>query len=482
MDQAASTLASYSEVLGSAQGLVSNSASLISDAKVAAGEAAAAVSDARASAEQSASAMRDASAQLDNAISSSGAVYDSMPASVASAYDKAADAAAQSEALLRNQAAIAEAAGDAERAQALYAAADDIAAASASTQAARGEAEQLADQAQQAFAGARTDYNENLKPMLEQIATAVSEASASTASAAATLDELSGDLEGSAGSISNQLSSSSAKLDSAVAAMRDSSDKLNNLGADLTNALSSGDAEKLRAIIGSDPETLAEAIAAPVKLERHAVYPVENFGSAMSPLYTTLALWIGALLMMVTLRVIPSQRCLNDLENPTPRELFLGRFLTIGFVSLMQSTCLSLGNLLFLGVQVAHPLLYILCFWVSGLVFAFIIYTMVALFANLGKALGVVLLIVQVAGGGGSFPLQLLPPFFQTISPFLPITHAIGAMRAAMFGMYQADYWMQLGELLLFVVPIALLGLVLYKPLGNIVPKFVERVEKSKLM
>ncbi|MBQ9041707.1 MAG: YhgE/Pip domain-containing protein [Eggerthellaceae bacterium] len=482
MGQAASTLSSYSTLLGSAQDLVSGTASLIADAQSAASDTAAAVAAAQNSAEQSAAAMRDATAQLNDAVDSSAVTYDGVPASVDNAFNQAAASAAQSETLLRDQAAVAEAAGDSARAQALYKAADDIAAANASTESARGETQQLASQAQQDLASAKASYDENLKPTLEQIAAVVSEASASISSAASTLDATTGDLTGSANSISNQLADSRSKLDAAITELRDSATKLNGLSKSIADALASDDIEKLRTIIGSDPAALATAIAAPVKLERHAVYPVENFGSAMSPLYTTLALWIGALLVMVTLRVIPSQRSLRELDNPTAREIFLGRFLTIAFVSLMQSTCLSLGNLLFLGVQAVHPFLYVLCFWVSGLVFAFIIYTMVALFANLGKALGVVLLIVQVAGGGGSFPLQLLPSFFQNISPFLPITHAVSAMRAAMFGIYQADYWVQLGELLLFVIPLALLGLVLHKPLGLIVPKFVERVEKSKLM
>jgi len=172
----------------------------------------------------------------------------------------------------------------------------------------------------------------------------------------------------------------------------------------------------------------------------------------------------------------------SRLKNPTARQVFLGRFLSVAVLSLMQSTLLGVGNLLFLGVQAVNPFLYLVCFWVSGLVFAFIIYTFVSLFANLGKALSVVLLIVQVGGGGGSFPMQLLPQFFQDMSPFLPVAHAVNAMRAAMFGVYNNDFWIQIGQLLLFVVPVALLGLVLQKPLGKIVPRFVERVEQSKLM
>jgi len=289
-------------------------------------------------------------------------------------------------------------------------------------------------------------------------------------------------LQGTTEALSQKLGSSQEKLASAMSELEASSRKLNDMSTSITTALASGDLDTLRKIIGSDPAALASALSAPVQLERSAVYPVENFGSAMAPLYTTLALWIGALLIMVTLRVIPSEEAVSRLKNPTARQVFLGRFLSVAVLSLMQSTLLGVGNLLFLGVQAVNPFLYLVCFWVSGLVFAFIIYTFVSLFANLGKALSVVLLIVQVGGGGGSFPMQLLPQFFQDMSPFLPVAHAVNAMRAAMFGVYNNDFWIQIGQLLLFVVPVALLGLVLQKPLGKIVPRFVERVEQSKLM
>ena len=104
----------------------------------------------------------------------------------------------------------------------------------------------------------------------------------------------------------------------------------------------------------------------------------------------------------------------------------------VAALSLAQSTLMALGNMFFLGVQVAEPLLYLLCFWVAGLVFVFIIYTLVSTFANLGKAIAVLLLIVQVTGCGGSYPLSLLPGFVQALSPWLPATHALEAMRAAM--------------------------------------------------
>ena len=139
----------------------------------------------------------------------------------------------------------------------------------------------------------------------------------------------------------------------------------------------------------------------------------------------------------------------------------------MALLSLAQTTLMGLGNLFFLQVQAAHPWLLMLCFWTAGLVFTFLIYALVAAFANLGKAIAVLLLIVQVTGCGGSFPLQLLPEFIQQLSPWLPATHVVNAMRAAMMGGWGNDFWVQMGYLALFLIPAALLGLVLRKPLAK---------------
>lgn len=479
---ASDTLASYANVLQSSQQLVDSAAGLITRAGDAARSVEAATTSVRKSTEKAVAHMDASSSTLGDALARQSASIGEMPQAVETAFEQSAAAAATAEQLLRDQAAVVSAAGDAERAQALGSAADAVRDAGFSAQTSRAEAAQLVAEAKGDLDNAQVEYDQNLKPTLERISKLAAKASGSISSVANTIGAAQGELTGAASSLSQQLASSRQKIDAAANELRAASNELVNVGTSITDALASDDIAMLRTIIGSDPTALATAIAAPVKLERHAVYPVENFGSAMSPLYTTLALWIGALLLMVTLRVVPTARAIADLKDPTPRQLFLGRFCTIGMLSLMQSTTLSLGNLLFLGVQAENPLLYMLCFWMSGLVFAFVIYTMVALFANLGKALGVILLIVQVGGGGGSFPLQLLPAFFQNMSPYLPITHAVNAMRAAMFGVYQADFWIELGTLLLFIIPFALLGLVLQKPLSIIVPRFVTRVEKSKLM
>ena len=202
----------------------------------------------------------------------------------------------------------------------------------------------------------------------------------------------------------------------------------------------------------------------------------------MAPLYTTLGLWIGSLLMVVAVRVHVNHKQRAELPNWKYRQLFFGRYGLFSVLSSLQSLIMAVGNLVFLGVQVSDPLPYLLCYWLAGQVFTLICYTLVLSFANLGKAVGVFLLIIQVTSGGGSFPLPILPDFFQALSPFLPATHVINAMRAAMMGIYENDFWIEMGYLLLFVIPALLLGLLLRKPLMRFLKWFVSKVDESKLV
>ena len=226
----------------------------------------------------------------------------------------------------------------------------------------------------------------------------------------------------------------------------------------------------------------SSSLSAPVQIERTALFPSENFGSAMAPLYCTLALFIGALLIMVAVKPEVSPRSREELNDPKPRHLFFGRFCAVGLVSLMQTTLMALGCMFFLKVQVSEPLLFMVAFWLAGLVLALIVYTLVVSFANLGKAIAVVLLIIQVTACGGSYPLQLLPDFVQMFSPWMPATYIVNALRAAMMGVYQNDFWVSMGLLMLFVIPFLLLGLVLRKPAERFMKFFVRKTEESQLI
>ena len=157
-------------------------------------------------------------------------------------------------------------------------------------------------EAKQQVQDAKNQYNNDVKPHLDNLVSSVTDATSLLSSSASKLDDAAGALTGSAGAVSEKLGDAKSKLDSSADELDESATKLDDLSTNMKDALANGDTELLREVLGSDASELATAISAPVELDRHALFHVENFGSAMSPLYTTLALWIGALLIMVTIR------------------------------------------------------------------------------------------------------------------------------------------------------------------------------------
>lgn len=521
MSDASKTLKTYASVLDASQSLVTGSAQLLGQA----GDSASQVMDSANQAKDSVSSMSDAlkasNDVLGQAISNSASGYDGLSSSIDAAFASSGDLAGSSATNLRSQADSVKSKADqfeslasqidnlaAQQtdpdlqktleglakqmhvsadsqealAKGLSDAADGIESGNADAQSKHQEVSGLIDQAKQSVGELSDDYNSTIKPQLDTLMGQISSMSSSLSSSASTLDSVGDDLQNGADSLSGRIATAKQKLLDTASDLDSSAEKFTSLSAAMYEALSSGDMEQLKTVLYSDPDALASALAAPVQLECHAVFPAENFGSQMAPLYTTLGLWVGSLLLAVAIKVNVSRKAQLELGYPKLHQLFLGRFGVFAFVSLCQTTILALGNMLFLQVQVEEPLLYLICFWLAGLVFTFIIYTLVVSFANLGKAIAVFLLIIQVTSGGGSYPLQTLPDFFQWLSPFLPATHVISAMRAAMMGVYCNDFWIEIGQLLLFVVPFLLLGLVFRKPLMKFLNWYVEKVEESKLV
>ncbi|KAB8286867.1 YhgE/Pip domain-containing protein [Bifidobacterium avesanii] len=362
-------------------------------------------------------------------------------------------------------------------------AADAVDAGKATAEQGRQNVKDLAGQAVQSVNDLKTAYANSLKPQLDQISANVADAANKLAGTSGNLGSAIGDLTDAADSASTAigdmritLADVKGKLSEASATLHDFSDKLGT-------AVNSGDMNQVKDLLSNaSPEDLAATLSTPVELNRHAVFPVANFGSAMAPFYSVLSLWVGSLLMAITLKPTVSRRIRNELGNPSNGQMYLGHYGIFGLIGLMQSTFLNGGSLLFMHVQSEHPFGYMLSGWVTSLVFSFIVYTLLASFGNVGKAIGVILLIVQVSGANGAYPLQVLPALFQEVSPFLPATHAIRAFRSSIAGIYQGDLWMSLGALLLFVPPMLLLGLVLRKPLIRFNTWYIAKVESTKLL
>lgn len=521
MGNTADVLNSYAALTGTAQSLVNSSTDLLSSAQAAVKDAEGQASDAKDGAITIGDAMKTSVSALSDALAQSSDSFKDVPGAVDKVYDQIDTDKANAAQSLRDQATDVKSqrdryediieqleklrpdideqyqpALDAVISQlntsiksldklydALNSAAEKLEQGKGPEGTSRADVAQKLDEVQASINTLKTDYENGLKPGLEQLADSVSTAAQSLSARASQLSGVGSDLKTSAGLVAGKLGGAQGTIQNMADELRASSDRLSTLSTRIDEALASGSVDQLKQVIGSDPEALAKAISAPVGVDRIAVFPVEDFGSAMAPLYTTLALWVGSLLIMVLLNPVPSTRAKKEagLVNPKSWQLFFGRYGAAFVLAFMQSTVVCLGNMLFVGVQVSNPLLYLVCFWVAGFVFSFIIYTLVSLFANLGKALAVLLLIIYVTGGGGSFPLQLLPQFFQDVSPILPATHVINAMRAASMGVYQNDFWIEIIWVLMFLIPFIIMG-ILREPLSKLTYWFVEQVEKSKLV
>ena len=239
-------------------------------------------------------------------------------------------------------------------------------------------------------------------------------------------------------------------------ALKDASAALGRLLDKLTLLRDSDLLQELIDLLHGDPDQFAEFFAQPVTVTTETIYPVENYGTAMAPFYTTLAIWVGC---VVTGAIIKAEAEPGKLKKPRPNQLFFGRFLTFFLIGQIQTAIIVAGDIWLLGCQCVHPGLFFLSAAVASLVFNMLMYALTVTFGDIGKAIGVVIMIVQIAGSSGSYPIEILPEIFGMIYTFFPFPYAINAMREALCGLYRYDLLKYLGELMVFGVFGLLIGL-----------------------
>ena len=362
--------------------------------------------------------------------------------------------------------------------------------------------------AKQSITDVHDDYTTNVKPKIDALASTVSTLISQTDSMITqlsgttdNLDDVTGDVETNVTSIRSTLGAIAKKLDSSAATVKELITKLDSPDSDSVS--DSGESDELRALTTANASTLSTLISAPVALHRVAVYPIANYGSAMAPFYTILSIWVGAIILCAMLKVTISDRekaHVLGLGDTLPRiagpsgpgnasrwglrldHEYFGRYAIFALLALLQGTLVCLGDMYFLGVQANHALQFLAVGWLAALVFSNIVYTLTVSFGDIGKAVAVVLLVMQVAGSGGTFPIETLPKFFQMLYPFLPFPHAIDAMHAAMAGSYGNEYLLDMVYLALFLIPSLLLGLVLRKPVIRLNTWVSRNLESTKVM
>lgn len=350
---------------------------------------------------------------------------------------------------------------------------------------ARAKAQAVKDgiaEAKGSIGGVKDSYNATLKQQISDLSDAVAGVARRGSDMADDLGATVTDLSHAASALSDDLAGAHEVLAGASADLVSAADDLQRLKEGLDTAVTSGDLDRVRELIGSDPAALADALAAPVALDRQAVYHIKNYGSAMAPFYTTLSIWVAGIVLAAMLKANVDEADVKALGNPRLHELYLGRYAFFALLAFAQATLVCAGDLLFFGIQCEHPFQFMLVGWLAGFVFSNMIYTLTVSFGDIGKAIAVVLLVMQVAGSGGTFPIEMTADFFQAVYPFLPFTHAINAMHAAMAGAYGMEFWIELGTLSLYLIPSLALGLVFRRPVIRANRWIIEKLEETKLM
>ena len=346
----------------------------------------------------------------------------------------------------------------------------------------KAELDKLVRSSAESLTGVKTDFEKNVKSSLDELGTSMGDTSSDLSLLMDGLnDSVDGvyDLSSSASSdltqISEALNHSCELLDKAAGKIGDTTGKIGEMQE-------SGDFSQLEELISGDSNVIGEFLAAPVKLKTNQVFKIENYGSSMAPFYSTLSIWIGGIVLVAMLKTSVSEKCTKGLKKVKPHQEYLGRYLVFLIVGLMQSTLICLGDLLYLGIQCKHPFLFMLAGWFSSIVYVNIIYTLTVSFGDIGKAISVVLLVVQVAGSGGTFPIEVAPAFFKAVYPLLPFVHSMAAFRETIGGMYGMTYWTELGKLGIFLILSLILGLLLRKPVIRMNEAFAEKLEETKIM
>lgn len=289
-------------------------------------------------------------------------------------------------------------------------------------------------------------------------------------------------LEGSK-SVLSSLSNTVQTLNSAFSQMQN---VLNSVSGQITDVLRKMDDlrndEKVQTLLdffGLDPDAIGSFLAQPVDTVTETVYPVANYGSGMTPFYSTLAIWVGSVILGAILKAEADSSVVGD---PKMWQLFMGRYLTFFLLGQLQAVVIVLGDLFILGCQCLHPWLFLLAGSITAFSFSFFIYALTVSFGDVGKAIAVVIMILQIAGSSGSFPIELLPEFFRKVYVFFPFPYAINAMRECIAGLYRLDYLKYLLDLMIFVAAALFIGLVIRKPFLGLNRYIEEKMEDTELL
>ncbi|GEN84815.1 phage infection protein [Sporosarcina luteola] len=253
-------------------------------------------------------------------------------------------------------------------------------------------------------------------------------------------------------------------------------DKVRNLADRIRSIQGETDINEIIQLLLNDPQAERSFFEEPILLNENKLFPIENYGTGMTPFYTVLSIWVGCLLLISLLATD-----VENVEGVSSRQIYAGRLFTFLAIGLLQTIIVTVGDLTILGVHAENPAWFILFGLFISCVFMTIVYTLVSLFGDVGKALAIIMLVLQIAGSGGTYPVALLPRFFQWINPGLPFTYAIDLMREAVGGIVWQRVFTDVTFLLITGIVYLLIGLFLKRIVNRKTHQLLKKSRESGL-
>lgn len=254
---------------------------------------------------------------------------------------------------------------------------------------------------------------------------------------------------------------------------------LGQLAQDMDRIVTSDGFRRFVEVLENDPEGLADYLSDPVSMETVPVYEITSYGSSMAPYYIMLALFVGSLLTATMLHV---NAPMPELFRLRPWQRFFGRYQLFFLIGMIQALVTGLGCIYYIGIQCPYPGLFLLACCVCSLNFTMMNYALVYALDNIGMAASVIIMVIQVAGSGGVYPIDVLPGIFQTLYKFMPFHYGMDMLRETIAGRYENVYWKNLAVMAAMCVLFAVLGMVLYYPARPLNRLIARSKEKSGIM
>lgn len=254
---------------------------------------------------------------------------------------------------------------------------------------------------------------------------------------------------------------------------------LGKLSDDVERIVTSDGFRRFLDVLENNPEELAGYLSDPIAMETVPVYEITTYGSAMAPYYIMLALFVGSLL---TATMIHVNAPIPPLPLLRPWQRFFGRYQLFFLVGMVQALVTGLGCVYYIGMQCLHPGLFLLACCVCSLNFTMMNFALVYALDNIGMALSVIIMVIQVAGSGGSYPIDVLPEVFQKLYVLMPFHYGMDMLRETIAGRYENVYWTNLAVMAGMCVLFAALGMLLYYPARPLNRLIARSKEKSGIM